>query len=43
MRSAITRVQSDRQRIFDLGGIRKKELDTLSSFALKNSLYSVST
>ena len=43
MRSVTTRVQSDREKIFDLGGIRKKLLDTLSNFALKNSLYSVST
>ena len=42
-RSVTVRVQSDRERIFDLGCIRKKVLDTLSNFALKNSLYSVST
>ena len=34
-RSVTTRVQSEGERIFDLGGIRKKVLDTLSSFALK--------
>ena len=42
-RSVTVRVHSDRERIFDLGCIRKKVLDTLSNFALKNSLYSVST
>ena len=36
-------VQSERERIFDLGCIRKKVLDTLSNFALRNSLYSVLT
>ena len=41
-RSVTVRVQYERERIFDLGGIRKKLLDT-SNFALKNSLYSVST
>ena len=34
-RSDTVRVQSDAERIFDLGGIRKKVLDTLSNFALK--------
>ena len=43
MRSVTTRVQSDREIIFGLGGIGKKVLDTLSNFALKNSLYSFST
>ena len=42
-RSVIVRVRSERERIFDLGCMRKKVLDTLSKFALKNSLYSVST
>ena len=42
-RSVKVRVQSGSERIFDLGGIRKKVLDTLSNFALKKSLYSVST
>ena len=41
-RSVTVWVQSERERIFDLGDI-KKVLDTLSNFALKNSLYSVST
>ena len=35
MRSVTTRVQSDREKIFGPGGIRKKVLDTLSNFALK--------
>ena len=34
-RSDTVRVQSEAERIFDLGGIRKKVLDTLSNFALK--------
>ena len=52
-RSVNVRLQSEGERIFDLGRIRKKYfwprsykkkvLDTLSNFALKNSLYSVST
>ena len=42
-RSVTVRVQSEREGIFDLTGIRKRVLDTLSNFALKNSLYSVST
>ena len=42
-RSFNVRLQSEGERIFDLGDIRKKVLDTLSNFALKNSLYSVST
>ena len=42
-RSVTVRKQSEGERIFDLGGIRKKVLDTLSNFALKNSLYSFST
>ena len=42
-RSVTVREQYERERIFDLGGIRKKVLDTLSNFALKTSLYSVST
>ena len=42
-RSVTVRLQSERERIFDLGCIRKKVLDTLSNFALKNSLYSVLT
>ena len=42
-RSVSVRVQSEGERIFDLGAIRKKVLYTLSNFALKNSLYSVST
>ena len=42
-RSVTVWVQYERERIFDLGGLRKKVLDTLSNFALKNSLYSVST
>ena len=37
-RSVTVRVQYERERIFDLGGLRKKVLDTLSNFALKNSL-----
>ena len=37
------RVQSEGDQIFELGGIQKKVLDTLSKFALKNALYSVST
>ena len=41
-RSVTARVQSERERIFDLDSI-KKVLDTLSNFALKNSLYSIST
>ena len=41
--SVTARVQSDRERIFDLVSIQKKVLDTLSIFALKKSLYSVST
>ena len=41
-RSVKVRVQSGSERIFDLGGT-KKVLDTLSNFALKKSLYSVST
>ena len=41
-RSVTVRVQSEGERIFDLVGI-KKVLDTLSNFALKNALYSVST
>ena len=42
-RSVNVRLQSEGERIFDLGCLRKKVLDTLSNFALKNSLYSVST
>ena len=42
-RSVTARVQSERRKIFDLDGIQKKLLDKLSNFALKNSLYSVST
>ena len=42
-RSVTVWVQSDRERIFDLVGIQKKVLDTLSNFALKDSLFSVST
>ena len=42
-RSVTVRVQSEGERVFDLGGIQKKVLDTLSNFALKNALYSVST
>ena len=42
-KTVTVQVQSGKERIFDLGGIQKKVLDTLSSFALKNSLYSVST
>ena len=34
-RSDTVQVQSEAERIFDLGGIRKKVLDTLSNFALK--------
>ena len=34
-RSVTVRVQSEGERNFDLGGIRKKTLDTLSNFALK--------
>ena len=34
---------SEREKIFDLGGKRKKVLATLSIFALKNWLCSVST
>ena len=34
-RSVTVRVQSEGERIFHLGGIRKKILDTLSNFALK--------
>ena len=41
-RSVTAREQSERERIFDLDSI-KKLLDTLSNFALKNSLYSIST
>ena len=37
-RSVTVRVQSHRERIFNLACIRKKVLDTLSNFALKNSL-----
>ena len=36
-------VQLESERVFDLGCIRKKVLDTLSNFALKNSLCTVST
>ena len=39
----MVRVQSEREKFFNMGGIRKKVLDTLSNFALKNSLFSVST
>ena len=42
-RSVTVRVQSEGERIFDLGATRKKVLYTLSNFALKNSLFSVST
>ena len=35
-------VQSEREGISDVDGIRKKVLDTLSNIALKNSLHSVS-
>ena len=41
-RSVTARVQSERKIIFDLDGIHKN-IDTLSNFALKNALYSVST
>ena len=41
-RSVNVRVQSERERNFDLGCIRKVP-ETLSNFALKNSIYSVST
>ena len=34
-RSDTVRVQSEAEKIFDLGGMRKKVLDTLSNFALK--------
>ena len=40
-RNVTARVKSERRIIFDLDSI-KKILDTLSNFALKNSLYSVS-
>ena len=43
MRKITAQVQSERERIFDQSGILKKVLDTLSIFALKNSLYSAST
>ena len=39
----MVRVQSESERVFDLAGIRKKLLDTLSNFALKKSIFSVST
>ena len=42
-RSVTTRVETEGERILDLGAIRKKILYTLSNFALKNSLYSGST
>ena len=41
--SVTVRMQSEGERIFDPGCIQKKVLDTLSNFALKNSIYSVST
>ena len=37
-RSVTVRVQSEGEQIFELGGIQKKVLDTLSNFALKNAL-----
>ena len=43
MRSVTVRVQSEGKTIFDLGGIQKKVLGTLSNFALKIAVYSVST
>ena len=42
-RSVIAPLQSETETIFDPGCIQKKGLDTLSNFALKNSIYSVST
>ena len=42
-RSVTVWLQSEKERIFDLGCIRKKVLGKLSNFALKKSLYSVST
>ena len=42
-RSVTVWLEYESERFFDLGGIRKKVLDTLSNFALKKSLYSVST
>ena len=42
-RSVTVQVQSENERIFDQGTMRKKVLDTLSNFALKISLFSVST
>ena len=42
-RSVTVWVQPEGERIFELGEIQKKVLDTLSNFALKNALYSVST
>ena len=43
MRSVTVRVQSEGEINFDLGGIQKKVIGTLSNFALKNALYTVST
>ena len=42
-RSVTVRVQYERERIFWPRWYKKKVLDMLSNFALKNSLYSVST